>query len=154
MPSTAKKKMLEECNKFVTNPGEMFEPIYEGQLQEDGQIKLIKVGMRDLASERNAWKDSCDINIIVERFQAGEIDVFQQVQGVYTDITTAPKDLASAIVLGRNAENTFDRLPIDVKNAYDNNFMLWLGDAGSEDWLMKNGFIKDSKDGDSETRSI
>lgn len=131
-----KNNIGDRPNSFVSKSGSGIKQEYVGKLDKDtGIIKLVPSKKKDLYAEIQSWKDSCDINKIVERYRSGEIDILNQVQGVYGDFSVAPSDLASAYAMSRDAEMQFDRLPSDVKERFNNNVYVWLSTAGSDDWL-------------------
>lgn len=131
-----KNNIGDRPNSFVSQSGSGIKQEYVGKLDRDtGIIKLVPSKKKDLYAEIQSWKDSCDINKIVERYRSGEIDILNQVQGVYGDFSVAPSDLASAYAMSRDAEMQFDRLPSDVKERFNNNVYVWLSTAGSDDWL-------------------
>lgn len=57
---------------------------------EDGKARLVKVGETDQQALINSYKDECDFNRIVERYQNGDISALARVQGLYTDISGYP----------------------------------------------------------------
>lgn len=132
-----KKNNFGDCpNKFVSETGSGIKELFRGKLDKDtGIIELVPDGKKNLYAEIQSYKDSCDINKIVERYAAGEIDILNQVQGVYGDFSAAPADLADAYRQAKDLEWQFDRLPVDIKEQFGNNFYLWLRDVGSPDWL-------------------
>lgn len=128
----------DQPNKFVSESGSGIKQEYVGKLdKETGIITLVPTKKKDLYAEIQSWKDSCDINKIVDRYRAGEIDVLNQVQGTYGDFSTTPKDLASAYAMARDAEVQFERLPAAVKERFGNNVYMWLSSVGSDDWISK-----------------
>lgn len=57
---------------------------------EDGKACLVKVGETDQQALINSYKDECDFNRIVERYQNGDLSALARVQGLYTDISGYP----------------------------------------------------------------
>lgn len=127
----------DRVNSFVSESGSGIKELFRGKLDRDsGMIELVPDGKKNVYAEIQSYKDSCDINKIVERYAAGEIDILSQVQGVYGDFSAAPTDLAESYRISRDLEYQFDRLPIEIKDRFDNNFYLWLKSVGSDDWLQ------------------
>ena len=126
----------DRVNSFVSESGSGIKELFRGKLDRDtGMIELVPDGKKNLYAEIQSYKDSCDINKIVERYAAGEIDILNQIQGVYGDFSAAPTDLAESYRISRDLEYQFDRLPIEIKEKFDNNFYVWLKSVGSNDWL-------------------
>lgn len=76
-------------------------------LTEDGQIDIFDA-IQELA-------DYVDIDNIVNRYNNGEIDVLEKVQGFYGDLTTLPIDMRGIYDLNAQGKNLFDSLPADVR---------------------------------------
>lgn len=121
---------------FVSNAGSGIKKLFRGKLNKDTmQIELVPDGEKNLYAEIQSWKDSVDINKIVDRYRSGEIDILNQVQGTYGDFASAPKDLAEAIAIAENGKQVFARLPVEIKEKFGNNPLLWMKEAGSEKWF-------------------
>lgn len=121
---------------FVSNAGSGIKKLFRGKLNKDTmQIELMPDGEKNLYAEIQSWKDSVDINKIVDRYRSGEIDILNQVQGTYGDFAGVPKDLAEAIAIAENGKQVFARLPIEVKERFGNNPFIWMKEAGSEKWF-------------------
>lgn len=133
-----KDNLGDKVNSFVSCSGSGIKELFRGKLDEKtGMIELIPDGKKNLYQEIQSWKDSCDINKIVERYASGEIDILNQVQGVYGDYSTSPKDLAEAYRINIELESQFNKLPVSVKEKFDNNYYVWLSSAGTKDFLEK-----------------
>lgn len=131
-----KNNLGDRPNDFVSVAGSGIKQEYIGKLdKETGIITLVPTKKRDMYAEIQSWKDSCDINKIVDRYRNGEIDILNQVQGTFGDFSTTPKDLADAYRMARDAEIQFESLPVAIKDKFDNNVYKWLQDVGSDDWL-------------------
>lgn len=139
---------LERANEFVTVTGSGEKQLYRGVLDRDtGMIELVDNGVKNLYAEIQSYKDMCDINKIVARYMEGEIDILNQVQGVYGDFSASPMDLADALQQAYEAEQQFNRLPVEIKQKFDNNWHIWLNSFGSEDWLRNMGVSEDNNVG-------
>lgn len=121
---------------FVSVSGEKVIPKYQGKVDKvSGQIELVEVGIDPWYERIQSYKDMCDVNRIVARYMNGEVDILNQVQGVYADVSAAPSDLASAYRLVKEQELVFDRLPIEVKEKFQNNPYVWMQSAGTDNWM-------------------
>ena len=80
---------------------------YEIDLTEDGQV--------DMYDSIQELSDYVDIDNIVKRYNNGEIDVLEKVQGFYGDLTTLPVDMRGIYDLNAQGKNLFDSLPSDVR---------------------------------------
>lgn len=80
---------------------------YDIDLSEDGVVDIFD-SIQELA-------DYVDIDNIVKRYNNGEIDVLEKVQGFYGDLTTLPVDMRGIYELNAQGKNLFDSLPDDVR---------------------------------------
>lgn len=80
---------------------------YEIDIIEDGEIDLF-----DAIQELSEY---VDIDNIVKRYNNGEIDVLEKVQGFYGDLTTLPVDMRAIYDLNVQGKNLFDSLPESVR---------------------------------------
>ena len=80
---------------------------YEIDISDDGEIDIF-----DAIQELSEY---VDIDNIVKRFNNGEIDVLEKVQGFYGDLTTLPVDMRGIYDLNAQGKNLFDSLPEDVR---------------------------------------
>lgn len=124
-----------DSNSFVSDPGSRYESEFQGDVKRDGSIELIEVGKVDLWEMHNAGADQCDVNKIVERFQAGDITALNRVQGSYIDLTGMPNDLRGMYDFSQALENAFYAMPEEKRKLFDNDFKVWLSAAGSSEWF-------------------
>lgn len=80
---------------------------YEIDLSEEGEV--------DTFDAIQQLSDYVDIDNIVKRYNNGEIDVLEKVQGFYGDLTTLPVDMRGIYDLNAQGKNLFDSLPEDVR---------------------------------------
>ncbi len=80
---------------------------YDIDLSEDGVVDIF-----DAIQELSEY---VDIDNIVNRYNNGEIDVLEKVQGFYGDLTTLPFDMRGIYDLNTKGKKLFDSLPEDVR---------------------------------------
>ena len=80
---------------------------YDVDLSEDGEVDIFDA-IQELA-------EYVDIDNIVKRYNNGEIDVLEKVQGFYGDLTTLPVDMRGIYDLNAQGKHLFDSLPEDVR---------------------------------------
>ncbi|WGL31299.1 internal scaffolding protein [Dipodfec virus UOA04_Rod_868] len=120
-------------------PGSRIKNVYSPRYTEDGVLDLIVTGQENLYEFIQSHKESTDIHVLLERFSNGETDVLSRMQGFYGDVTSMPKTYAevlNAVIVG---EETFARLPVDVKQRFDNSFAVWMASMDSPDFAKKMG---------------
>lgn len=140
--SLKKNNSIYNNMNFVTNCGSPEKVVYRGVLQKNGTIELVKDHIENLYQSIQSYKDTVDINMMVERYMNGEIDILNQIQGSYVDVSSIPKDRAEILRIIRDAEYQFNRLPLNVKSKFNNSFEEWFSSYGSEKFAEKMDLIK------------
>lgn len=79
-------------------------------------IELTLDGDLDIFDSIQELSEFVDIDNIVKRYNNGEIDVLEKVQGFYGDLTTLPVDMRGIYDLNAQGKNLFDSLPSDVRD--------------------------------------
>lgn len=99
----------------------IFKPIID---KETGHYELEETReVKPVYEEIQSFKDSCDIKKLVARYTAGETDALNQVQGVYGDLVTMPKNVFEFFALEEKISDYFDKLPTDIKERFDNSYI-------------------------------
>lgn len=137
-----KNAKVSDPNKFVSCAGSDIHVIYEGKLLPTGEIKLVPIGKESISEKINSYKPYTDINYIISRLNAGDTSVVRD-GAMYGDFTKQPKTLADALQVIINAEKSFNELPLDVRNKFDNSYLAWLQSAGSENWFEKMNIVNE-----------
>lgn len=120
-------------------PGSAEKLIYSPRYSDDGVLDLIVTGKENLYEYIQSHKESTDIHVLLDRFANGEEDVLQRMQGFYGDVTSMPKTYAEVLNAVIAGEETFARLPIEVKNRFNNSFSEWLTAMDKPDFAQRMG---------------
>ena len=124
-------------------PGSPIKIIYSPVVNEDGTIDLIESGKENLDEYIGSFAESCDIEVLIKRFTAGEIGVFNQRPAMYGDYTDMPKSFAEFLQLQIDSEKQYNALPADVKAKFDNDKNKFFATAGTESWYKNLGIDLD-----------
>lgn len=111
--------------------------VYAGEYDDEGKFSVKPVGKVNLYEEIQMYRDSCDINSILERYSAGDDSVLERTNGFFADFSAFPDNYAGVFNLIENCRTFFDKLPASVKEKYDNNFETFMASAEAEDFLPK-----------------
>lgn len=133
------RTQYEPHSPVYQEPGNPDKLIYSPRYTDDGVLDLVVTGKEDLYEYIQSHKDSTDIHVLLTRFANGEEDVLSRMQGFYADVTSMPKTYAevlNAVIVG---EETFARLPVEVKQRFDNSFAVWLSSMDSPDFAQRMG---------------
>lgn len=125
--------------RVVSNPGNPIKQLYSGAYNEKGQVELREDGTEDLYAFIQSFADSADIHVIMRRFQNGEVDVLEKVQGFYGDITDMPHTYAEALQRIADSEKVFMSLPVEVRAKFGHNFSEFLAASQDADFLDRLG---------------
>ena len=112
--------------RFPSCVGSGIKVLYAPVFDRDGVMHLEQAGTEDLYASIQSHKDSCDIYVILGRYQAGDVSALSKVQGLYGDFTQVPKTFAEALNVMIAAESYFDSLPVEEKAKYNNSFHQYL----------------------------
>lgn len=147
--------MRKRLKRFFSNAGERIKQNYTATRLGDGIIRLVPSDTTDLQEYINSFAESCSIEHILSLCAAGDTSVLSRAQGAYIDATVLPKTFRDMLDIVIDGKSKFDTLPVEIKNAFGNDFEKWFSDAGSESWLKSMGFYdetgseqKEIKEGD------
>lgn len=125
-------KMYGEHLKVCTNNGSPIKTEYQVRLI-DNNMEIVETGKSDLYEYIQSHKDSVDIHKILERCaQIEDYSLLNRMPTQFMDVTDMPDNLAGAYAMVKDAENFFDRMPVDIKEKYNNNFIEFISDLGSD----------------------
>ena len=79
-------------------------------------IELTQDGEVDIFDSIQELSDYVDIDNIVKRYNNGEVDVLEKVQGFYGDLTSLPFDMRGIYDLNAKGKSLFDALPETVRD--------------------------------------
>lgn len=132
-------------DRIETNPGNRLMDIYHPIIDKESghyELDIDPMQTKDVYLEIQSHKDVCDIHKIVERYRAGDVDVLQRVQGMYGDLTVVPKNIFEFKEMEARLCESFDQLPVDIKQRFDNSYLQFAMSAGSDSWFEKLGYSR------------
>lgn len=133
------RTQYDDRSPVFQEPGSSVKLVYSPRYDDNGVLDLVVTGKEDLYAYIQSHKESTDIHVLLDRFANGEVDVLQRMQGFYGDVTSMPKTYAevlNAVIVG---EETFARLPIEIKNRFNNSFSEWLASMDKPDFAERMG---------------
>lgn len=142
MSKTAFKTAYGEREHYCTPTGDGIEPVYAYEINKYGQKELVQVGETNLYEKIQESLEETKIENILRRVVAGDTTVLRP-DGIYADISTAPKNLIEARQQIQKLENLWNDLPIDTKREYDMSIENFVNESGSDKWLKSMGLIKE-----------
>lgn len=139
------KTQYDDHSRVHLNPGERIKKLYSASYTARGVLQLKESGEEDLYGYIQSHRDSVDIHVLVERFNAGEEDVLSRFQGFYADASQMPSTYAEVLNSVIAGENAFASLPVEIKQRFGNSFSRWLTSMEEPDFAEKMGFVEDSR---------
>lgn len=133
------KTQYDARDRIESNPGNPIKQLYAGSYNERGQVELREDGTENLYDFIQSFAESTDIHAIMRRFQNGEVDVLEKVQGFYGDVTEMPKTYAEALQRISDSEKVFMSLPVDVRAKFGHSFSEFLAASNDADFLERLG---------------
>lgn len=120
--------------------GRMEKPIYIAN--EDGLP--VESGTVNLYDEIQSHRESVELSTLLQRYAQGDISALNQIEGVYADVVDMPSTYAELFNRVRDAENSFNALPDDVRALFDNSPVSFWQSIGTPEFATKIGKL-DSK---------
>lgn len=133
------KTQYDARDRISTNPGNPIKQLFTGSYNERGQVELKEDGTEDLYAYIQSFAESTDIHSILQRYQNGEVDVLEKVQGFYGDITEMPHTYAEALQRIADSEKVFMSLPVEVRAKFGHSFSEFLSASQEADFLDRLG---------------
>ncbi len=133
------KTQYDARDRIQSNPGNPLKQLYAGSYNERGQVELREDGTENLYDFIQSFAESTDIHAIMRRFENGEVDVLEKVQGFYGDVTEMPKTYAEALQRIADSEKVFMSLPVDVRAKFGHSFSEFLAASNDADFLERLG---------------
>uniref|UniRef100_A0AAU8AZZ8 Internal scaffolding protein n=1 Tax=Dulem virus 119 TaxID=3145596 RepID=A0AAU8AZZ8_9VIRU len=120
------KTMFDDHDRVYQEPGSGIRKLYTSRLRDDGVIELVESGTDDLYASIQSHKDSCDIHVLLKRFEAGDVDALSRVQGAYGDFTQIPTSYAELLNAMIAGEQYFNSLPVETRAKFDHSFEKFM----------------------------
>lgn len=139
-----KNAKCSDPNSFVTCHGSDIHVLYDVKVMSNGELRLIPSGKESISEKINAQKQFTDMSFIISRLQMGDTSVLRD-GALFGDFTRVPKSLADSLQIIIDGEKKFDRLPVEIKNKFNNSYYAWIMDSGSPAWLQKMGLLDNVK---------
>lgn len=122
---------------IYSNPGKPYKIVYGSRIDKHGNVIVEEKGKEDLYSLIQSYADSTDINLIVKKFEAGDVNALNKRAGQFMDLTELPNDYFEMVNKVNDAKYEFNRLPVEIKAKFDNDPNKFIAEIGSEDWYTK-----------------
>ena len=110
----------------LSEVGSPIKEVFSSKLDSDGNIVLEKVGEENIYDYIQSFAESVDINSIMARYQNGDVDALNKVQGFFGDFTDVPDSWVDVLNTVNRGRENFERMPIEFKEKYGNDFARFV----------------------------
>lgn len=121
--------------RFFTCSGSKERKIYQPRFTDSGSRVLVCVGKESLHDYIQSFHDITDINTILKRFTLGDTSALNCNRGFYGNVVGAPSTLSEFLNAQIVSNRLFDKLPSDVRQAFDNDVNKFFMTYGSSEWM-------------------
>lgn len=100
-------------------------------VDKSGDQKFVVKSTFNLYERIQAARDSVDLQALLKRYEAGDNTALDRVQATYFDLVDMPTNYAEMYQAIQNCNDIFAGLPVDIKEAYNNNPAKFWADSGT-----------------------
>lgn len=126
------RSKYEKHERVNANPGSPIRIEYQLRIIDNSE-EIVETGKSNLYDYIQSHADSVDITKILERCALiQDYSYLNRMPSAFMDVTDMPNNLAEAYAQVQDAKNFFERMPVDIKEKYSNNFVEFIADIGSE----------------------
>lgn len=138
------KTQYDARDRVFTDPGSPVHITYAGHYDEKGRVVLEESGRDNIYDFIQSHAESCDIHVLMKRYQNGDFDALSQKQGFYGDFLDFPKTYAEALNHMNEMERQFMALPVETREKFGNSFTEFLAASAEPDFLDRLGIKTES----------
>ena len=138
------KTQYDARDRVFTDPGSPEHITYAGHYDEKGRVVLEESGRENIYDFIQSHAESCDIHVLMKRYQNGDVEALSQKQGFYGDFLDFPKTYAEALNHMNEMERQFMALPVETREKFGNSFTEFLAASAEPDFLARLGIKKES----------
>lgn len=128
------KTKYDKHERFISNPGNPIKDVMAPELDRYGNRVIKKKDQIDLYSMIQAYRDECDINILMAKFTNGDRTALMQRVGAYLDLSQIPDNFSDMMNMTTQAQSVFDSLPASVKEMFGNNLNNFLANSKTKEF--------------------
>lgn len=138
------KTQYDARDRVFTDPGSPEHITYAGHYDEKGRVVLEECGRENIYDFIQSHAESCDIHVLMKRYQNGDVEALSQKQGFYGDFLDFPKTYAEALNHMNEMERQFMALPVETREKFGNSFTEFLAASAEPDFFDRLGIKKES----------
>lgn len=120
-----------------TRAGTRYINEYQEEINENGQLNLIKSGKKNVYEAIQEDAESVKIENILHAVAMGDLAALKQREATYCDATTMPKTLMEAQNLVIRLKDEFYKMPLEVRKEFRNDPEVYVSEMGTETFKEK-----------------
>lgn len=97
----------------------------------------VQTGTVNLYDEIQSHRQSVELSTLLQRYAQGDVTALNKIEGVYADVVDMPSTYAELFNRVRDAENSFNALPEDVRVLFDNSPVSFWQSIGTPEFASK-----------------
>lgn len=103
-------------------PGSGLKELYIPFFNDDGHLEIKESGIFDRQEQIDSNAASCDISVLISRYEAGDITALNRRQGMFGDFSSAPDSYRQALEIIHSYSAAFDGLSPEQREGCSNAF--------------------------------
>lgn len=123
----------------ISPAGKKYQMEHNPVMGPDGRRVLERTRREEIYELIQSHAEECDINNIIARHLNGDPFAINKKIGNFMDLTEMPQTLAEAQQIVINLKTDFEKLPLEIRNKFENNPEIYVASYGSDEWLEKTG---------------
>lgn len=111
------------------------------EYDKHGISRFNRVGSVNAFDEVQSHAEYSDLKNVIKRFQLGdETALGNPEKAIYADVSHMTMNLMEAQNMINSAKADFDKLDVETKKRFNNNFMEYAASAGTHAWFKALGY--------------
>ena len=141
--------------RCYTDIGSIYTDDYDFRTDDKGVKYLTIVGHTNIDEKIQSWSDVCDLKKMIARFNLGDENALNVIEGIYGDFKDMPTTYAELYKRIQDCDSVFTKLDSDIKQAFNNNPAEFWSAYGSAEFNEKiENIYKPFEDFDAEIKTM
>ena len=120
MDFKTKSGMIDKPEKYYSEHGSPIKDVYTSRYDDKGEIIVEKTSETDFQAYIESFAESSSLEYLISKYEMGDPEALNQVKGSYFDASNMPTSYAELFNMVNEAQDTFESLPVDIKDLYGN----------------------------------
>ena len=135
---------FDEHKHRYTQSGSRKKKMYSPVFDDNGRFHLEESGEADLYDEIQSFKESVDINVLLQRYKDGDSLALERAQSMYGDFTNVPTTYSGMLNSMLKSKSIFESLPLEIRGRFDHSFEQFLSAMDDPELFARLVAVKDA----------